>query len=502
MATKIIPDSFRELLLDLNEPVDYSFFDENQEGNKKTLEPGPKSNEGVVKTTGAPIRNKDDKTQSSETPSNSDTAIQSPSSHKNLDHPNSEQSRSPEHHRPVESNSRSLSRSFSGSYESDFSNVDTNGPEQEQTSQSEHVTVVDNTDRPKTHRSAPVSEDESDVTDVSNEFPEPHTNNTPIYSSPNRKNQLQQDNSDPSEMRQLQAQQLTKAMNRINKKLQTMRFRPPWRDPNSNPLPSDRTASFYDLYEEFTRKSKDRPISDNGQWVAQAEIAVCRPYHATLNRYRQQERIQMENYALARRLQNVRPSPGMTRKEQLREYKRYFIPSTFFLPRQTNGTRRPGTAISSYRVDHAGDHDIKCLNSERTSRPNLSIISHAQRNTRSAGSRSMTSSNDATSFYDVQSPNKSFRSGSKERPKSTREKGNRLVLPEMNYTIWSNTGRSNAQGRHDSGLRMTENRCTMNPVSHNRRVSATSTRHVDEAVGISAPRGKDNDKRQSDVDTS
>lgn len=210
--------------------------------------------------------------------------------------------------------------------------------------------------------------------------------------------------------------------------------------------------------------------------------------------------------ALARRLQNVRPSPGMTRKEQLREYKRYFIPPTFFVPRQPQNIRRPRTATSNYRVDHAGDHDAKGLHHERSSGPNLPIKSNPQRNTRSAGSRSMASSNDVISFYDAQSMNKSLRSVSKERPKSTRENGNKLVLPEMRYTIWSNTGRPGAQGRHDSGMRTVENRCTMTSGTNTRRVSAASTRHTDEAVGVRTPsdatsRDKDNDKHQSDSTT-
>lgn len=203
---------------------------------------------------------------------------------------------SPAHDQRLESKARSLSRSFSGSYESDFSTVDTNGQEQEDGSASEHVTVVRNVDRPNTDIPAHGSDEESDMTDVSHDIPEPHINNTPIFPSPTRKKHSQQDTTDPIDVRQLQAHHLTKAMNQINKKLHSMRFRPPWRDPNSNPLPSDRTASFYDLYEEFTRKTKEGYMSDNAQWVSQSEIAVCRPYHSALNRYRQQERIQMENF--------------------------------------------------------------------------------------------------------------------------------------------------------------------------------------------------------------
>uniref|UniRef100_A0A8C2CLK1 Cilia- and flagella-associated protein 97 n=1 Tax=Cyprinus carpio TaxID=7962 RepID=A0A8C2CLK1_CYPCA len=48
-----------------------------------------------------------------------------------------------------------------------------------------------------------------------------------------------------------------------------------------------------------------------------------RLYHSALNRQRQQERIQKENLAFLKRLESVKPTPGMTRDEQLADYQRH-----------------------------------------------------------------------------------------------------------------------------------------------------------------------------------
>lgn len=47
-----------------------------------------------------------------------------------------------------------------------------------------------------------------------------------------------------------------------------------------------------------------------------------RLYHSALNRQREQERIQKENLAFLKRLESVKPTPGMTRDEQLADYQR------------------------------------------------------------------------------------------------------------------------------------------------------------------------------------
>ncbi|XP_062864937.1 cilia- and flagella-associated protein 97 isoform X2 [Trichomycterus rosablanca] len=47
-----------------------------------------------------------------------------------------------------------------------------------------------------------------------------------------------------------------------------------------------------------------------------------RLYHTTLNRQKEQQRIQKENLAFLKRLESVKPTPGMTRSEQLADYQR------------------------------------------------------------------------------------------------------------------------------------------------------------------------------------
>uniref|UniRef100_A0A8C2B288 Cilia- and flagella-associated protein 97 n=1 Tax=Cyprinus carpio TaxID=7962 RepID=A0A8C2B288_CYPCA len=79
-----------------------------------------------------------------------------------------------------------------------------------------------------------------------------------------------------------------------------------------------------------------------------------RLYHNTLNRQREQERIQKENLAFLKRLESVKPTPGMTRDEQLADYQRQCqylgthntaIPPVKLKSRKTSGrTSRPGSS--------------------------------------------------------------------------------------------------------------------------------------------------------------
>ncbi|TRY84923.1 hypothetical protein DNTS_004021 [Danionella cerebrum] len=80
--------------------------------------------------------------------------------------------------------------------------------------------------------------------------------------------------------------------------------------------------------------------------------APTRLYHTALNRQREQERIQKENLAFLKRLEAVKPTPGMTRDEQLSDYQqqcRYLgtrnttIPSVRLKSSRSSGrTSRPG----------------------------------------------------------------------------------------------------------------------------------------------------------------
>lgn len=104
------------------------------------------------------------------------------------------------------------------------------------------------------------------------------------------------DKSTVEEVEHVNVHQIAEAIKKLDKRMKVTQIRPPWRDPNSQTLPSDQTASFMDMYDEFMRPSKFRPFSANQRLEWQPHIAVNRPYHTTLNRYREQERIQMQNY--------------------------------------------------------------------------------------------------------------------------------------------------------------------------------------------------------------
>ncbi|KAM9449857.1 uncharacterized protein Hap1MRO34_022326 [Clarias gariepinus] len=66
-------------------------------------------------------------------------------------------------------------------------------------------------------------------------------------------------------------------------------------------------------------QSSTRGSSHSG---SHSYMPLLRPYHSGLNRQRDQRRIQRENVAIRKRLEAVRPTPGMTRIEQLTDYQR------------------------------------------------------------------------------------------------------------------------------------------------------------------------------------
>ncbi|XP_077061125.1 cilia- and flagella-associated protein 97 [Siphateles boraxobius] len=90
---------------------------------------------------------------------------------------------------------------------------------------------------------------------------------------------------------------------------------------------------------------------------------AIRLYHSALNRQREQERIQKENLAFLKRLESVKPTPGMTRDEQLADYQqqcRYMGTSVTALPpvklksTKTSGkTSRPGSSPHKARPETA-----------------------------------------------------------------------------------------------------------------------------------------------------
>ncbi|BHF64423.1 DNA topoisomerase 3-beta-1 [Sparganum proliferum] len=123
------------------------------------------------------------------------------------------------------------------------------------------------------------------------------------------------------ESEQMSVRQIALALKDLSKSGKFRRLRPPWRDPNSRPLPSDEDHLMEDMLKEYNEQVSSNRKPD---WPA-AHIAVHRPYHSTLNRWRQQERIQFENFMIAHRLRNIKASREISREELLRQYKQYFI---------------------------------------------------------------------------------------------------------------------------------------------------------------------------------
>ncbi|TNN21260.1 Cilia- and flagella-associated protein isoform 1 [Schistosoma japonicum] len=197
--------------------------------------------------------------------------------------------------------------------------------------------------------------------------------NSPVCQSPNKINSNEgketRNASNPDiyymNNEYINAAEIANALKTFDKKIRRLRIRPPWRDPNSKPLPSDRTIAFYNMYEDYLKFQNQRSVSSLNHSRAKFtdnEIAVHRLYHSTLNRLRQNEKIQIENYELAKRLQKIRPTTGMTREEQLRDYKKYFITPNSFYP-----CYKKSTFISAlqndFRVNHQQTKNNKSKNS-------------------------------------------------------------------------------------------------------------------------------------------
>uniref|UniRef100_A0A4W4DUX4 Cilia- and flagella-associated protein 97 n=1 Tax=Electrophorus electricus TaxID=8005 RepID=A0A4W4DUX4_ELEEL len=74
---------------------------------------------------------------------------------------------------------------------------------------------------------------------------------------------------------------------------------------------------------------------------------TLRLYHTALNRQREQQRIQRENLAFLKRLESVKPTPGMTRSEQLADYQRQAgylgIPNSLIRPLSGRSSRSCST---------------------------------------------------------------------------------------------------------------------------------------------------------------
>ncbi|KAF6778552.1 hypothetical protein AHF37_02066 [Paragonimus kellicotti] len=294
MATKIFPDSFRTLSLDLSESVDFDFFDEDFSENNEKMSTNVNNSENSTHHIS---------TQSMQTTSAqeaTDNGPEDPLDIENMQFPAGEiipgtDAKLAPATEPVSTSSVSdfATHSVSSSYESDFSDLDT--PRQ---NEDEHMNdnVYSSTESLNTNTNEREYEEENSHRQSERTEPTPTSTRDSNQRKPTNKNGQKNHELSDEDFERAKAVRLEKAMYDLNVHLRNIRIRPPWRDPNSRPLPSDRAASFYDLYEEFTRAHRDLPSSTNQRCSSQHEVAVCRPYHATLNRYREQERIQLENY--------------------------------------------------------------------------------------------------------------------------------------------------------------------------------------------------------------
>ncbi|KAM9363691.1 cilia- and flagella-associated protein 97 [Symphorus nematophorus] len=79
------------------------------------------------------------------------------------------------------------------------------------------------------------------------------------------------------------------------------------------------------LLRELSRCSpRPRPGSTTGKKTRMASNSpLIRISHSALNRQREQQRIERENLAFLKRLESVKPSPGLKRSEQLADYQRH-----------------------------------------------------------------------------------------------------------------------------------------------------------------------------------
>ncbi|KAL6467329.1 hypothetical protein MHYP_G00251330 [Metynnis hypsauchen] len=104
------------------------------------------------------------------------------------------------------------------------------------------------------------------------------------------------------------------------------------------------------LLRELSRSS---PRPRSGGSAHRSAPPTARLYHSALNRQREQQRIQRENLAFLKRLESVKPTPGMTRAEQLSDYQRQAgylgIPNPLMRPTSGRGSR-PCSTTSPLRT--------------------------------------------------------------------------------------------------------------------------------------------------------
>uniref|UniRef100_A0A3Q1EQ09 Cilia- and flagella-associated protein 97 n=1 Tax=Acanthochromis polyacanthus TaxID=80966 RepID=A0A3Q1EQ09_9TELE len=80
---------------------------------------------------------------------------------------------------------------------------------------------------------------------------------------------------------------------------------------------------------------------------------LIRPSHSALNRQREQQRIERENLAFLKRLESVKPTPGLKRSEQMADYQRhvgYLGAPSYSICRSTTKKDRSSSRTASGRL--------------------------------------------------------------------------------------------------------------------------------------------------------
>ncbi|KAK4471302.1 hypothetical protein MN116_004742 [Schistosoma mekongi] len=339
MPTRKLSDYFSDSPPIPKESVDFEFYDEHQES---VPEPLHKNNK----------KNSENNDSDSPKP-NSETLVRKQSHESNL----------VERSGDLELSDETYNTTDDGNNEETFhEQIDSNGRENRK------KTVVHDVESDSEEE--PISS--CDTTDSFEDKINYQTSrNSPVHQSSNKMNSNKgnqaRNASNPDiyhiNNEYINAAQIANALKTFDRKIHRLQIRPPWKDPNSKPLPSDRTVAFYNMYEDYLKFQNQRSMSSLNQSKAKFsnnEIAVHRLYHSTLNRLRQNEKIQLENYELAKRLQRVRPTTGMTREEQLRDYKKYFITPNSFYP-----CHRKSTFISASQNDFYVSHKQNKSNKSR-----------------------------------------------------------------------------------------------------------------------------------------
>ncbi|XP_034745930.1 cilia- and flagella-associated protein 97 isoform X3 [Etheostoma cragini] len=93
------------------------------------------------------------------------------------------------------------------------------------------------------------------------------------------------------------------------------------------------------------------------------KLPFCRLSHSALNRQREQQRIERENLALLKRLESVKPTPGLKRSEQLEDYQRHVAyagaPSYSVCMSTARKERSTSRTPSGPRTDSSAHHSSR-----------------------------------------------------------------------------------------------------------------------------------------------